>query len=180
MAEKKKAAKQQSSWHCSHNRRPLLPPPATEAGITGWLWHNVFASMADYSSIGAMIRSLSVAALSVFLLYFGFTQIYTLLDFSLFSAVWSDPDGLKREACWTVDQGGSLPSGWHGACWPFIYAKHKFIMYGPYPSEELWRVNLSVLIGLIGLCYVLFENMPWRREVGAGMLTLEGHANVTP
>ena len=45
-------------------------------------------------------------------------------------------------------------------------------MYGPYPSEELWRVNLSVLIGLIGLCYVLFENMPWRREVGAGMLTL--------
>ena len=173
MAEKKKAAKQQSDQAFVRTTdAPLLPPPATEAGITGWLWHNVFASMADYSSVGAMIRSLSVAALSVFLLYFGFTQIYTLLDFSLFSAVWSDPDGLKREACWTVDQGGSLPSGWHGACWPFIYAKHKFIMYGPYPSEELWRVNLSVLIGLIGLCYVLFENMPWRREVGAGMLTL--------
>ena len=173
MAEKKKAAKQQSDQAFVRTTdAPLLPPPATEAGITGWLWHNVFASMADYSSVGAMIRSLSVAALSVFLLYFGFTQIYTLLDFSLFSAVWSDPDGLKREACWTVDQGGSLPSGWHGACWPFIYAKHKFIMYGPYPSEELWRVNLSVLIGLIGLCYVLIENMPWRREVGAGMLTL--------
>ena len=173
MAEKKKAVKQQSEQAFVRTTdAPLLPPPATEAGITGWLWHNVFASMADYSSVGAMIRSLSVAALSVFLLYFGFTQIYTLLDFSLFSAVWSDPDGLKREACWTVDQGGSLPSGWHGACWPFIYAKHKFIMYGPYPSEELWRVNLSVLIGLIGLGYVLIEKMPWRREVGAGMLTL--------
>ena len=72
----------------------------------------------------------------------------------VFSAVWSDPDELKREACWTVDQGG-LPSGWHAACWPFIYTKHKFIMYGAYPSEELWRVNLSVLLGIAGsrLCF---------------------------
>ena len=173
MAEKQKAQKQQSEQAFVRTTdAPLLPPPATEAGITGWLWHNIFASMADYSSTGATVRSLSVAALSVFLLYFGISQIYTLLDFSIFSAVWSDPDELKREACWTVDQGGSLPSGWHGACWPFIYAKHKFIMYGPYPSEELWRVNLSVIIGLIGLGYALIENLPWRREVGAGMLTI--------
>jgi len=102
---------------------PILPPPATEAGITGWLWHNIFESMADYSSIGAGIRSLSMAILSVLILYFGGAQIYALIDFTIFSAVFSDPEGIKREACWTVDQGGALPSGWHGACWPFVVAK---------------------------------------------------------
>ena len=106
---------------------PVLPPPASQAGSTGWLWQNIFASMADYSSLGASIGSLMVAFLSVFILYFGGIQIYGLIDFAIFSAVWSDPQVIKREACWTVEQGGALPSGWHGACWPFVMAKHKFI-----------------------------------------------------
>ena len=173
MANQKHTAKRNSgNAFVRKDNAPLLPPPATEAGVTGWLWQNIFSSMADFSSMGASFRSICVAALSIFLLYFGFSQIYTLLDFALFSAVWSDPDGLKRETCWTVDQGGSLPSGWHAACWPFIFAKHKFILYGAYPSEELWRVNLTVLIGLIGLCYSLIEKLPRRREVGALMLTI--------
>jgi len=151
---------------------PVLPPPATEAGFTGWLWHNIFSSMADFSSAGAMLRSGLTALLSLGLLYFGFAQIYALLDFAVFSAVWSDPDGLKREACWTTEQGGGLPAGWHGACWPFVWAKQKFIIYGPYPSEELWRVNLSAALGLVGLVYVLIEPLPWRRYVGAAMLTI--------
>ena len=151
---------------------PILPPPAREAGISGWLWKNVFASMSDYSSVGAAIRSGAVALLSIAILYFGGLQIYGLIDFALISAVWSDPEDLKRQACWTVEQGGALPAGWHGACWPFIYAKHKFILYGPYPMEELWRVNVTVLVGLIGLGWVLIEKLPYRRFVGAGMLTL--------
>jgi general L-amino acid transport system permease protein len=51
-------------------------------------------------------------------------------------------------------------------------AKHKFIMYGPYPSEELWRVNLIGLIGLVGLGWVLIERLPYRKQVGAALLTL--------
>ncbi len=114
---------------------PLLPPPPSQAGITGWLWQNIFASMSDFSSIGASIRSLMVAALSVFLLYYGGLLLYTLIDFAFISAVFSDPDELKREACWTAEQGGALPNGWHAACWPFVVAKQKFIMYGAYPAE---------------------------------------------
>ena len=149
----------------------LLPPPASQAGITGWLWKNIFASMSDFTSIGATIRSLLVAALSLFLLYFGGLQIYALIDFALISAVFSDPEGMKREACWTEQQGGSLPNDWHGACWPFVVAKHKFIMYGAYPAEELWRVDLTVIMGLVGLSWVLIEKLPYRRHVGAVMLT---------
>ena len=31
---------------------PLLPPPPSEVGITGWLYKNIFASMSDFGSIG--------------------------------------------------------------------------------------------------------------------------------
>lgn len=150
---------------------PLLPPPPSQAGIIGWMWRNIFASMADYSSLRSSISSILVALLSVFLLYFGVTQIYALLEFSFFSAVFTDPDGLKREACWTEEQGGALPNGWHAACWPFVVAKQKFVLYGAYPAEELWRVNLTVMAGLVGLAWVLIERLPYRREAGVIMLT---------
>lgn len=151
---------------------PLLPPPATEAGITGWLWQNIFASMSDFQSLSAAIRSLFMILFSLLLVYLFIDQTYGLIDFAILSAVWSDPEGLKREACWTVQQGGSLPDGWHGACWPFVWAKQKFAWFGPYPSEELWRIYLSLIVGSIGLVWALRESLPYRRQVGVLMLTL--------
>jgi len=151
---------------------PLLPPPATEAGLTGWLWHNVFESMADFKSPVAALRSLFMIGFSLLLVYVFTTQIYGLLDFALFSAVFSDPDGLKRQACWTEQQGGALPDGWHAACWPFVVAKQKFALFGPFPNEELWRVYLALASGALGLAWVLIERLPYRRHVGALMLTV--------
>ena len=29
---------------------PILPPPITSAGIAGWLYDNIFASMLDFST----------------------------------------------------------------------------------------------------------------------------------
>ncbi len=151
---------------------PLLPPPATEAGITGWLWQNIFASMADFQSIGAAIRSLFMITFSLLLVYVFFDQTFGLIDFAILSAVWSDPNGLKREACWTVQQGGALPDGWHGACWPFVWAKQKFAWFGPYPSEELWRVYIALAVGTVGLIWALLDRMPYHRQVGVLMLTI--------
>ena len=47
----------------------------------------------------------------------------------------------------------------------------KFFIYGPYESSELWRVNLTGLIGLVGLVWVLIERLPYRRHVGVFLLT---------
>jgi general L-amino acid transport system permease protein len=151
---------------------PLLPPPATEAGITGWLWQNIFASMVDFHSPTAALRSLFMIMFSVLLVYVFGTQTYGLLDFAIFSAVFSDPDGLKREACWTVQQGGALPDGWHAACWPVVVAKQKFALFGPFPSDELWRVYLALVLGAVGLAWVLIERLPFRRHAGVLMLTV--------
>ena len=151
---------------------PLLPPPRSEAGIMGWLYQNIIASMSDFSSISRTIKSVLVATVTLILLYFLYVQFIGLIDFALISAVWSDPDGLKREVCWTVDQGGALPAGWHAACWPFIQAKAKFIFYGAYPTDQLWRVNLTYLVGAIMLGWVMLERMPYRKIIGVLLLTL--------
>ncbi|MGC6484924.1 MAG: amino acid ABC transporter permease [Candidatus Puniceispirillales bacterium] len=151
---------------------PLLPPPASEAGISGWFYHNIFASMSDFSSPGATITSVLMGIFTVLVAWFGISITWSLIDFAFISAVWSDPEGLKREACWTVEQGGSLPAGWHGACWPFVAAKMKFLIYGPYDSDQLWRVNLAGFIGLVGLVWLLIEKLPYRRIAGVFLLTV--------
>ena len=149
---------------------PILPAPPSEVGVTGWLYHNIFQSMNDFSSIQSCIKSILAALFTLFVFYFFVTQFYGFIDFALISAVWSDPEGLKRQACWTLEQGGSLPDGWHGACWPYIIAKAKFIMYGAYPGGELWRVNLTYLIGGSMLAWVLIEPLPFRKLVGFVLL----------
>ena len=150
----------------------ILPPPAKEAGIIGWLWRNLLSSMMDYSSVNAALKSLFMFVFTALVLYTGMSQIIFLIDFAFVSAVWSDPMGLKREACWTITQGGTLPDGWHAACWPFIFAKLKFVIYGPYPMEELWRVNLTAILGLLGLFWVLFPTLPYKKQAGIIMLTV--------
>ena len=172
--KEKKAPRTSANIHAAafvrETEAPLLPAPSAEVGVKGWLYHNIFHSMSDFSSIQSCVKSTLIALFTVFVFYFFATQIYGFVDFAFISAVWSDPDGLKRQACWTIEQGGSLPNGWHGACWPYIIAKAKFIMYGAYPSGELWRVNLTYLLGGTMLAWVLIEPLPFRKMVGFVLL----------
>ena len=127
------------------------PPPLTQVGITGWLWRNLFSSMSNFSSISSSILSLLMISLTTWLLYFCGGLIYSFIDFAILSAVFTDPDGIKRKVCATVKQGGELPADWYGACWPFIFAKKKFLIYGRIPTEELWRANLVYAALVIGM-----------------------------
>ena len=63
----------------------------------------------------------------------------TLIDWALFSAVFSGNDG---SAC--AEPGA-------GACWPFITHKLGLFMYGRYPAAERWRVDLTYVLALAGL-----------------------------
>ena len=148
------------------------PPPLTQVGITGWLWRNLFSSMSNFSSISSSILSLLMISLTTWLLYFCGGLIYSFIDFAILSAVFTDPDGIKRKVCATVKQGGELPADWYGACWPFIFAKKKFLIYGRIPTEELWRANLVYAALFIGMGYVMWEKSKARKWVGLCMLTI--------
>ena len=148
------------------------PPPLTQVGITGWLWRNLFSSMSNFTTITSSVQSILMILLTIWLLYFCGGQLISIIDFAIISAVWSDPDGLKRKVCATVKQGGELPADWYGACWPFIFAKKKFLIYGRIPDEELWRANLVYAGLFIGMGYIIWEKGQGRKWVGLGMLTL--------
>ena len=148
------------------------PPPLTQVGITGWLWRNLFSSMSNFSSISSSILSTLMILLTTWLLYFCGGLIYSFIDFAILSAVFTDPDGIKRKVCATVKQGGELPADWYGACWPFIFAKKKFLIYGRIPTEELWRANLVYAALVIGMGYVMWEKGKGRKWVGLCMLTI--------
>ncbi len=153
---------------------PLLSPPASQVGWQGWLRQNVLNSVSDYSSIGAAISSLLMLVVTVGVLYFGLTILWELIRFTLIDAVWTDPEGIKRGVCLTVDQNppGPHPTGWSGACWPFVDAKWKAYMYGRYPESELWRPDLVFLIGSLGVAWLVSDAIARRWFWGLVMIGL--------
>ena len=67
--------------------------------------------------------------------------IWPAVKFLLIDAVWT---GSSREDCTVAGAGRTV-----GACWPFIAAKFRQFMYGFYPAEEQWRVNLTYAIAVV-------------------------------
>ena len=46
-------------------------------------------------------------------------------------------------AVWTGEDGRACRVEGSGACWAFVKAKFSQFVYGRYPDEERWRVDLS-------------------------------------
>ena len=49
-----------------------------------------------------------------------------------------------------------------GACWVFIHARFGQFMYGLYPHELRWRINLALVIGLVSVIPLFIRAMPRR------------------
>ncbi len=109
---------------------PALPPPERTAGPIAWLRANLFSGFGN-------------AALTVLAVALVVWTAWSLIDFAVLSA--APPDG-------DVDTCRSRPEG---ACWPFIAAKLDQFIYGRYPVEERWRVNVAGLLFLGAIALVV-------------------------
>lgn len=49
-----------------------------------------------------------------------------------------------------------------GACWVFIHARFGQFMYGLYPHELRWRINLALVTGLLSLVPMFLKSMSGR------------------
>ena len=98
--------------------------PSSQVGAGAWMRKNMFASPLDTAL--TILAALALAWV-----------LPQILNWAFFNAVWS---GADRTACLTTEQGGSLPEGWSGACWPFVEARFGHFMFGRYPVDERWRV----------------------------------------
>ncbi|PYE87209.1 amino acid ABC transporter permease [Phyllobacterium leguminum] len=122
-------------------------PPIGVGGLTHWLRTNLFATPTD-----AALSILAILALVWFL--------PPMFDWLFINAAWTGSD---RTACITVAQGGLQPANWSGACWPFIHAKFEQFIYGRYPMEERWRVNLTAALFVLLLVPLLIPRAPYKK-----------------
>ncbi len=133
---------------------PLLPPPSSAVGPVHWMRENLFSSW-----LSSIMTLLGVYVLII--------SVPALVEYLFINAVWDSVDG---KACRTVDGGGPNPVGWTGACWSFTKAKFGFFMYGFYPDAERWRVDLTGIIGALGLVLLMVEAIPYKRWTSLFML----------
>ncbi len=117
--------------------RPRMKPGTSRSPL-GWARRNLF------SSVGNTVLTL----VSVYLLWM---VIPPLLDFTIFSAVWT---GTTREACLAPEA---------GACWPFVWANIDQFIYGRYPPSEIWRVNIVFALGIATIVPMLIPAAPAKR-----------------
>ncbi len=118
------------------------PPPANLVGPWAWARDNLF------SSVGNVILTLIGVGLILLL-------IPPLIKFMFIDAVWVGKD---RDACLEEKVGRTV-----GACWPFIQAKFGQFLYGFYPIDERWRVNIVYALGVLLLVPLMVPKVPYKR-----------------
>ena len=121
------------------------PPPATITGALGWLHANLLSSPFN----------IALTILIGLLLAWAIPEI---VKFLFIDAVWTGSD---REACLEFVQHRAI-----GACWPFVWERLPYFIYGSYPISERWRVDVFFVMLAIGIVWLLWLNAP-RRDLGA-------------
>jgi general L-amino acid transport system permease protein len=121
------------------------PPPATMTGALGWVRANLLSS-----PFNIVLTILIVALLA--------WAVPEIVKFLFIDAVWAGND---REACLESVQHRAI-----GACWPFVWERLPYFIYGSYPISERWRVDIFFVMLAVGVVWLLWLNAP-RRDLGA-------------
>ncbi|SIQ74985.1 amino acid ABC transporter membrane protein 2, PAAT family [Aquipseudomonas alcaligenes] len=122
-----------------HQFRPSLPPPRLSVGVIGWLRSNLFSNWFN-------------TLLTLLAIYLVWLIVPPLLQWAVFQADWT---GTTRADCTS-----------EGACWVFIKERIDQFMYGFYPEELRWRVDLTVWLAVIGAAPLFVPMMPRKALYG--------------
>jgi general L-amino acid transport system permease protein len=124
---------------------PPSPPPAAMRGAIGWVRENLLSTKLN------VFLTILIALLFAWI-------IPNLIKFLLVDAVWT---GADRDACREVVQHREI-----GACWPFVWERWPYFIYGSYPISERWRVDVFFVMLAIGVVWLLWLRAP-RRDLGS-------------
>ena len=129
----------------THHFKPDLPPPNTVFGPLAWMRTHLFS--------GAFNTLLTL--LAFYLLYL---TVPPLVQWAILDANWT---GSTRADCT-----GS------GACWVFIQQRFGQFMYGYYPADLRWRVDLTVWLAIIGAAPLFISRFTHKAIYGLGFLVV--------
>ncbi len=122
---------------------PAIPPPSAHAGVIGWLRANLFSSPFN-------VALTIVCALLILWI------VPSLLRFLLIDAVWT---GADRQACLATPEHPEV-----GACWAFVRDRINFFVYGFYPIDQRWRVDVFFAALAFGVGWLTWLDAP-RRDI---------------
>jgi general L-amino acid transport system permease protein len=124
---------------------PFMAPPLATVGLLGWVRAKLFPSIAS----GALTVLIALVLVWV---------IPPLIDFLLVDAVWTGSD---RDACLASPARPEI-----GACWAYIGDRFAYIIYGSYPIDGRWRVDVFFAMLAFGTAWLLWLEAP-RRDIGS-------------
>jgi len=128
--------------HYAPGTYPSLPPPMRTTGPIGWVRQNLLSSPSN-----VLLTLLSVAVLVYILPSF--------LNWAIFDATWH---GVTRAPC-NTPEGVDKP----GACWTMVNARFGQFMYGRYPADQVWRVDLSFILLFASFFALLIDRVPGKK-----------------
>lgn len=114
-----------------------LKPPASSAGIIGWVRQNLFSSLFN-------------SFLTIIVLIAMYQIIPPLVRWAFINSRWFSTSAECRA------------SG--GACWSVITENLRFIIFGLYPREHHWR-PLTAMIILVALLLYSKERNRWNKHI---------------
>jgi general L-amino acid transport system permease protein len=129
----------------------VVPNPRGErlpvqAIALSWIRRNLFSSWFN--------GALTVAALA-----FLYLVVPPLLQWAVFDAAWSGSGG---RACPDKD----------AACWVFIRARLAQFVYGGYPADERWRVDLLFVLAAAGAGALVAPRVPRKGWIAAALVVV--------
>lgn len=110
--------------------------PGSTVGVVGWLRTNLLSSWLN-------------AGLTFLGLYVVWLIVPPLITWAFFDATF---EGTDRFACENP-----------GACWVFLDQRIGQFLYGFYPAEQTWRVNIALVLLIPAMAPLLFDNVPYAR-----------------
>ena len=129
----------------THTFKPDMPPPTLSVGVVAWMRANLFSSWLN-------------TLLTLFAFYLVWLIVPPLLGWTIFDANWV---GTTRADCTKA-----------GACWVFIEQRFGQFMYGYYPVELRWRIDLTVLLAVIGAAPLFVSKFPRKAVYGLCFLVI--------
>ena len=119
---------------------PDMPPPSRQIGAIAWLRQNLFSTW-----LNSLLTLLAV--------YFLYTVIPPFVDWAILSA---DMSGETYQDC---------TSG--GACWAMVRVRFDQFIYGFFPHDQRWRIDLGFLLLFCTAIPLLVEGVPGKKYLAA-------------
>ncbi len=128
-----------------YETQPTLPPPGNMIGVIGWARKHLFSSPLN-----------SIATL--------------LLGYLLFSLLVPSIQWIFVDADWVGSSRDACTSG--GACWVFISNRLDQFLYGFYPEQEYWRLNLAFVMLLAAIVWLIIPQTPLKGAMAIFLLVV--------